>query len=124
MSVLHLALPSLSAAPRPDGSPLLWITDIYGLMVAGALVTTGMLGDRFGHRRILLVGAVAFTCASVLAAYAPDAGLLIAARAVQGAAAALAPSSLALIRALFTDVRQRTPAITIRMMAPAPSARP
>ncbi len=118
MSVLYLALPSLSAGLQPDGSQLLWITDIYGFMVAGSLVTMGMLGDRFGHRRILLLGAVAFTCASVVAAYAPDAGLLIAARAVQGvAAAALAPSSLALIRALFADVRQRTLAITIWMMA-------
>lgn len=118
MSVLYLALPSLSAGLAPDGPQLLWITDIYGFMVAGSLVTMGTVGDRFGHRRILLVGAVAFTGASVIAAYAPSAGMLIAARAVQGvAAAALAPSSLALIRALFVDVRQRTLAITIWMMA-------
>ncbi|MFG3437242.1 MFS transporter [Nonomuraea sp. NPDC047897] len=118
MSVLYLALPSLSADLEPDGPQLLWITDIYGFMVAGSLVTTGTLGDRLGHRRMLLAGAVAFTCASVIAAYAPSAGMLIAARAVQGvAAAALAPSSLALIRALFLDVRQRTLAITIWMMA-------
>ncbi|GGM67211.1 MFS transporter [Micromonospora sonchi] len=117
MSVLYLALPSLSAELEPDGPQLLWITDIYGFMVAGSLVTMGTLGDRFGHRRILLVGALAFTGASVVAAYA-GAGMLIAARAVQGvAAAALAPSSLALIRALFLDVRQRTLAITIWMMA-------
>lgn len=118
MSVLYLALPSLSAGLEPDGPQLLWITDIYGFMVAGSLVTMGTVGDRFGHRRILLVGAVAFTGASVIAAYAPSAGMLIAARAVQGVAAAgLAPSSLALIRALFVDVRQRTLAITIWMMA-------
>ncbi|MFI6990383.1 MFS transporter [Nonomuraea wenchangensis] len=118
MSVLYLALPSLSAELEPDGPQLLWITDIYGFMVAGSLVTMGTLGDRLGHRRILLGGAVAFTCASVIAAYAPGAGPLIAARAVQGvAAAALAPASLAMIRALFLDVRQRTLAITIWMMA-------
>ncbi|MDP4505052.1 MFS transporter [Nonomuraea turcica] len=118
MSVLYLALPSLSADLEPDGPQLLWITDIYGFMVAGSLVTMGTLGDRLGHRRILLVGAVAFTGASVAAAYTPSAGTLIAARAIQGvAAAALAPSSLALIRALFLDVRQRTLAITIWMMA-------
>ncbi|MFI6299997.1 MFS transporter [Nonomuraea sp. NPDC050790] len=118
MSVLYLALPSLSADLEPDGSQLLWITDIYGFTVAGSLVAMGTLGDRLGHRRILLVGAVAFTGASVIAAYAPSAGMLIAARAVQGvAAAALAPSSLALIRTLFLDVRQRTLAITIWMMA-------
>ncbi|MEV4165746.1 MFS transporter [Nonomuraea dietziae] len=118
MSVLYLALPSLSARLEPDGAQLLWITDIYGFMVAGSLVTMGALGDRLRHRRILLAGAVAFTGASVIAAYAPGAGPLIAARAVQGvAAAALAPSSLAVIRVLFLDVRQRTLAITIWMMA-------
>lgn len=118
MSVLYLALPSLSAQLGPDGPQLLWITDIYGFMVAGSLVAMGTVGDRLGHRRILLLGAVAFTAASVIAAFAPSAGLLIAARALQGvAAAALAPSSLALIRTLFTDVRQRTLAITIWMMA-------
>lgn len=118
MSVLYLALPSLSISLEPDGPQLLWITDIYGFMVAGSLVTMGTLGDRLGHRRVLLAGAVAFTGASVIAAYAPGAGALIAARAVQGvAAAALAPSSLALIRALFADGRQRALAITIWMMA-------
>ncbi|MBB3725653.1 MFS transporter [Nonomuraea dietziae] len=117
MSVLYLALPSLSAELRPGGAQLLWITDIYGFMVAGALVTMGTLGDRLGHRRILLIGAVLFACASVLAACSTSAGMLIAARAVQGiAAACLAPSSLALIRALFPDSRQRTLAITIWMM--------
>ncbi|MDF5758657.1 MFS transporter [Spongiactinospora sp. TRM90649] len=118
MSVLYLALPSLSAELEPDGPQLLWITDVYGFMVAGSLVAMGTLGDRLGHRRLLLTGAVAFTCASVAAAYVPSAEALIAARAAQGvAAAALAPSSLALIRALFHDARRRALAITIWMLA-------
>ncbi|WP_411072369.1 MFS transporter [Streptomyces sp. cmx-4-25] len=118
MSVLYLALPTLSRDLDPSGPQLLWITDIYGFMVAGALITMGTLGDRIGHRRILLVGAVAFTAASILAAYANSAEMLVVARAVQGvAAASLAPSSLSVIRNLFRDPAQRTLAITIWMMS-------
>ncbi|CAM5456491.1 hypothetical protein STANM309S_04371 [Streptomyces tanashiensis] len=72
MSVLYLALPTLSRDWSPAAPELLWITDIYGFMVAGALITMGTLGDRIGHRRILLIGAVAFTAASVFAAYAQE----------------------------------------------------
>ncbi|MFD5554121.1 MFS transporter [Streptomyces sp. NPDC127068] len=116
MSVLYLALPTLSRDLGPSGSQLLWITDVYGFLVAGSLIATGALGDRLGHRRMLLVGAVAFTAASLLAAYATGPGTLIAARALQGLAAAfLAPSSLSVIRNLFRDPGQRTLAITIWM---------
>ncbi|MFF3783959.1 MFS transporter [Streptomyces sp. NPDC001933] len=118
MSVLNLALPSIGASLEPGSAQLLWIADSYGFAVAGLLVTMGALGDRFGHRRILLGGAAAFTCASLLAAFSHGPGMLIAARVAQGiAAAALAPSSLAVIRRLFTDPRQRTLAITIWMLA-------
>src|SRR5688500_13667726 len=82
LTVLHLAVPSLSADLQPSSSQLLWITDIYGFMVAGFLVTMGTLGDRIGRRRLLLVGAGAFGVASILAAFAPNAELLIAARAL------------------------------------------
>ncbi|NIH83505.1 MFS transporter [Amycolatopsis granulosa] len=118
MSMLYLALPGLSADLDPTGPQLLWIIDVYGFMVAGFLVTLGTLGDRLGHRRVLVAGAVAFTIASVLAAFAPGAAWLVAARAVQGiAAACLAPSSLSLIRTMFRDERQRTLAITIWMLS-------
>ncbi|MFF9024895.1 MFS transporter [Streptomyces eurythermus] len=118
MSVLYLALPTLSRDLDPSAPQLLWITDIYGFMVAGSLITMGTLGDRFGHRRILLVGAGAFTAASVFAAYANSAELLVAARAIQGvAAASLAPSSLSVIRTLFRNPEQRTLAITIWMLS-------
>ncbi|OKI07322.1 MFS transporter [Streptomyces sp. CB02923] len=118
MTVLYLALPTLSRDLDPSGPQLLWITDIYGFMVAGALITWGTLGDRLGHRRILLSGAVIFTAASVFAACSTSAGMLIAARAIQGlAAASLAPASLSIIRHMFLDTRQRTLAITIWMMS-------
>src|SRR5881394_3182461 len=84
LSVLNLALPRLSADLRPTGAQLLWIVDIYGFFVAGMLITMGTLGDRIGRRRLLLIGAAAFGAASVLAAFATSARMLIAARAALG----------------------------------------
>ncbi|MGW3365001.1 MFS transporter [Streptosporangium canum] len=116
MSVLHLALPRLSADLDPSASQLLWITDIYGFLIAGALIPMGALGDRVGRRRVLLIGAATFGAASVLAAYAPTAETLIVARALLGlAGAALGPSTLSLIGVMFHDPRQRTTAITVWM---------
>src|SRR5262245_25880934 len=60
LTVLNLAVPHLSADLRPSSSQLLWIVDIYGFLLAGSLITMGTLGDRFGRRRLLLVGAAAF----------------------------------------------------------------
>jgi MFS transporter, DHA2 family, multidrug resistance protein len=114
LTVLHLAVPSLSAELQPSSSQLLWITDIYGFMVAGFLVTMGTLGDRIGRRRLLLSGAAAFGAVSVLAALSTSSGQLIAARALLGVAGAtLAPSTLSLIFAMFADPRQRSVAIGI-----------
>jgi MFS transporter, DHA2 family, multidrug resistance protein len=114
LTVLHLAVPSLSAELQPSSAELLWITDIYGFMVAGFLVTMGTLGDRIGRRRLLLLGASAFGVVSILAALATSAEQLIAARALLGiAGATLAPSTLSLIFAMFADPKQRTTAIGV-----------
>src|SRR6266508_3604135 len=114
LTVLHLAVPSLSEQLRPSSAELLWITDIYGFMVAGFLVTMGTLGDRIGRRRLLLAGAGAFGGVSVLAAASTSPEMLIAARALLGiAGATLAPSTLSLIFSMFADPRQRTTAIGI-----------
>ena len=114
LTVLHLAVPSLSAELRPSSAELLWITDIYGFMVAGFLVTMGTLGDRIGRRRLLLLGATAFGVVSVLAALSTTPEQLIAARALLGiAGATLAPSTLSLIFTMFLDPRQRQVAIGI-----------
>jgi MFS transporter, DHA2 family, multidrug resistance protein len=114
LTVLHLAVPSLSEELRPSSSELLWITDIYGFMVAGFLVTMGTLGDRIGRRRLLLTGAGAFGVVSILAALSTTPEMLIASRAVLGiAGATLAPSTLSLIFSMFTDPRQRSTAIGI-----------
>jgi MFS transporter, DHA2 family, multidrug resistance protein len=112
LTVLYLAVPSLARDLHPSSAELLWITDVYGFLIAGSLITMGTLGDRIGRRRLLLAGGAAFALASVLAAFATSAGMLIAARAVLGiAGATLMPSTLSLIRNLFADPHQRTIAI-------------
>ena len=114
LSVLFLAVPKLTRDLDPSSAQLLWITDIYGFLVAGSLLTMGTLGDRIGRRRLLLIGAATFAVASLVAAFSTSAVMLIAARALLGVAGGtLAPSSLALIRNLFCDERQRTTAIGI-----------
>ena len=113
-SVLFLALPRLAADVRPSGTQLLWITDIYGFMVAGFLVTMGALGNRIGQRRLLTAGAVAFGLASAAAAYSVSADMLIAARALLGiAGATLMPSTLGLISTMFRRPAQRTTAVSL-----------
>jgi DHA2 family multidrug resistance protein-like MFS transporter len=114
LTVLHLAVPKLSAALDPSGAELLWIIDIYGFLVAGSLITMGTLGDRIGRRRLLMIGAAAFAVASVCAAFSRSSGMLIATRAVLGlAGATIAPGTLSLIRHMFLDPQQRTMAIGI-----------
>ena len=118
LTVLHLAVPALSAALQPTSSQLLWIIDIYGFMVAGFLVTMGTLGDRIGRRRLLLVGAAAFGAVSLLAAFSTSAEMLIASRALLGVAGAtLAPSTLSLIFTMFQDPGQRARAIAVWISA-------
>jgi DHA2 family multidrug resistance protein-like MFS transporter len=118
LTVLHLAVPSLSAELQPSSAELLWITDIYGFMVAGFLVTMGTLGDRIGRRRLLMIGAAAFGLLSILAAFSSSPGQLIAARALLGiAGATLAPSTLSLIFSMFQDPKQRSVAIGVWITA-------
>ncbi|MET8290892.1 MFS transporter [Streptomyces sp. NPDC005132] len=112
VSVLYFAIPAISADLEPSGTQQLWIFDIYAFVLAGLLMTMGSLGDRIGRRRLLLFGAAAFGAASALAAYADSAQTLIAARALLGVGGAtLMPSTMAIIRTMFTDPGQRAKAI-------------
>lgn len=114
LTVIDLALPALSRALQPTSGELLWMVDIYGFMLAGSLITMGIVGDRIGRRRLLLLGAAGFGIASILAAFATSAATLIAARGLLGiAGATIAPSTLSLIRNLFEDARERTFAIGV-----------
>jgi DHA2 family multidrug resistance protein-like MFS transporter len=118
LTVLHLAVPSISEDLKPSSAQLLWIIDIYGFMVAGFLVTMGTLGDRIGRRKLLLIGAAAFGAVSLLAAFSTSPEMLILSRALLGiAGATLAPSTLSLIFSMFQNTRQRGVAIGVWISA-------
>jgi len=118
LTVLHLAVPAISADLKPSSAQLLWIIDIYGFMVAGFLITMGTLGDRIGRRKLLLIGAAAFGVLSLLAAFSTSPEMLILSRALLGiAGATLAPSTLSLIFSMFQDPRQRAVAIGVWISA-------
>ena len=114
VSVLYFAVPFISRDLAPSATQQLWIFDIYGFVLAGLLLTMGSLGDRIGRRKLLLIGALGFSLASLVAAYSQSAEMLIAARALLGVAGAtLMPSTLGLIRNMFHDAKQRSTAIAI-----------
>lgn len=112
LSVLFLAVPSLTRDLHPSSTELLWITDVYGFLIAGALIAMGALGDRIGRRKVLLCGSAAFGAASILASLSTSPEMLIAARGIQGiAGATLIPSTMALLFAMFPHEDDRMKAI-------------
>ncbi|WP_171107927.1 MULTISPECIES: MFS transporter [unclassified Streptomyces] len=101
-TVTNVALPRIGEDFDADLGVLQWTVNAYMLTLAGLILLGGALGDRFGRRRVFLVGVVWFAAASLLCGLAPDTGTLIAARALQGVGGALlTPGSLALIEASF-----------------------
>ncbi|MEU3060854.1 MFS transporter [Streptomyces subrutilus] len=114
VSVLYFAVPAITRELDPSSTQQLWIFDSYAFALSGLLITMGSIGDRIGRRRLLLIGATAFGLASACAAYAGSAEMLIAARVLLGVGGAtLMPSTLALVRNLFQDARQRGRAIAL-----------
>ncbi|SFB08006.1 MFS transporter, DHA2 family, multidrug resistance protein [Amycolatopsis marina] len=114
VTILHIAIPTITHELTPSPSQTLWIVDSYGFLLAGLLIVMGNVGDRIGRRRLLLTGAAVFGTASVLAAFAATPEVLIAARALMGVGGAtLMPSTLSLIRNMFTDPGERTRAIGV-----------
>lgn len=114
LTVLHVAVPSMSLDLQPNAAQLLWIVDVYSLALAALLVTCGTLGDRIGRRRMVLSGFVAFGLASAACAFSTSTTQLIAARAALGfAAAMIMASTVAIIRVVFTDDRERAFAIGV-----------
>ena len=108
-TVLALATPFITADLGSTGTQILWIGDIYSFVLAALLISMGSLGDRIGHKKLLLWGSIGFAAASVVSAYATSPEMLIATRALLGVAGAtLAPATLALIRGLFPDQRERS----------------
>lgn len=114
ITALFLALPHISADLHTSSTQELWITDIYGFLIAGFLVTMGTLGDRVGRRKVLLVGATAFGILSVVAAYSTSPEMLIVVRALLGiAGATIMPSTLAFIMTMFQNPKQMSAAIGV-----------
>ena len=114
MTVLYTALPILTQDLAATASEKLWILNAYALVVAGLLPGFGTLGDRYGHRRMFLIGLVIFGIASLIAAFAPSPLVLIAARALLAVgAASMMPATLSLIRITFDDENERALAIGI-----------
>jgi EmrB/QacA subfamily drug resistance transporter len=113
-SIVNIAIPTLGADLGLDPAALAWVITAYVLPFGSLLLLGGRLADRFGHRRVFLVGTAAFLGASALAGLAATGEILLLARALQGASAALlAPASLALVTRLFSSTRDRARALGI-----------
>jgi MFS transporter, DHA2 family, multidrug resistance protein len=117
LTVLNLALPTIAADLHASTSDLQWISDSYSLVLAAAMLPAGLLGDRLGRKKVLLVALVVFGASSAACAYATSTGELIAARAVLGiGAAAIFPLSLSVIPVLFAP-QERQKAIALMASA-------
>jgi EmrB/QacA subfamily drug resistance transporter len=113
-TIVNVALPTLSTELGATSTDLQWVVDAYTLVFSALLLAGGHLGDRFGRRRALQVGLVVFAATSALAAATSSIVALVGVRALMGIGAALVfPATLAIIIAVFTDVRERATAIGI-----------
>src|SRR5216683_2186507 len=114
VTIVNTALNSIGASLGGGVSELQWVVSSYTIAFAAFILTAGALGDRLGAKRIFMAGFAVFTAASVACALAPNAAILIAARAVQGLGAAiLVPNSLALLSHAYPDEKQRGRAVGI-----------
>ena len=121
-TILHVAVPSLTLALQATGTEILWIIDIYPLLMASLLIPMGTLADRVGHRRMLLAGLGIFCTGSILAAFSPNVGALIGARAFMAFGGAMVmPSVLAIIRQTFDGESDQAVALGIWGLLPPPA---
>src|SRR5690606_7109159 len=114
ITVLNVALPDLAAQLRPTANQQLWIVDAYSLALAGLLVPMSALADRWGRKRLLLTGFTVFGGVSLLVLAAASPAAVIAVRALLGAGGAMImPTTLSMIRSVFTDPRERATALGV-----------
>jgi len=119
LTILNVALPSISASLHAGTADLQWIVDAYALAFAGVMLPAGVIGDRLGRKRVLLAGLASFLVASVWCALADSTGELIAARTLMGLGAAIVlPLSIAIVSATFSDA-ERAKAIGVATAAVA-----
>lgn len=101
-TILNIALPTIQEDLQASQSELVWAIDSYILVFAALLFTWGVLGDRIGRKKVLVIGLIIFTFASLLAAFSVNAGMLIGMRALMGVGgAAVLPTTLAIITVVF-----------------------
>lgn len=114
MTILNIALPEMSAVLEPTSAQLLWIVDVYSLVLAGLLVSFAAIADRWGRKRMLMLGYSIFGGASLLVLLADSAEAVIAIRALLGVGGAMImPMTLSLIRVIFTNAKERATALSI-----------
>ena len=114
VTIVNVALPSIASGLGADVGSLQWVVDGYAIALASLMLAGGSTGDLHGHRRIVLVGLCLFGAASLACGAAPGAGALIAARAVQGAGAALLlPGTLAIVTHAFPEAGEQARAIGV-----------
>lgn len=114
LTVLNVALPSISADLKPSATQQLWMVDAYSLVLAGLLISMSALADRWGRRRLIMLGFVIFGAASLLIMWADSPGAVIALRALLGLGGAMImPTTLSMLRVIFTDPRERTLALGV-----------
>jgi DHA2 family methylenomycin A resistance protein-like MFS transporter len=114
VTIVNVALPAIGHGLHAGVPQLQWVVDGYAVVIAGLLLAGGTIGDRVGHRRVLLAGFAVFGLASVGCAAAPSAGVLVAARAVQGLGGALLlPTTMAVIADVFPERREQSRALGI-----------
>src|SRR6478672_4166830 len=114
VTIVNTALSSIGNSLGGGVTELQWVVSAYTIAFAAFILTSGALGDRIGAKRVFMAGFAIFTAASVACALAPDAAILIAARCVQGLAAAiLVPNSLALLCHAYVDEKARGRAVGV-----------
>lgn len=114
MTILNIALPELAGELQPTAEQQLWIIDIYSLVLAGLLVSWSAIADRWGRKRMLMLGYTIFALASLLVLFADSAEAVIAIRGFLGVGGAMImPNTLSLIRVIFTDGKERATALGI-----------
>jgi DHA2 family multidrug resistance protein-like MFS transporter len=117
LTVLSLALPTIAATMHATTGDLQWIADSYALVIAALILPAGLLGDRYGRKKVLLAALVVFVASSVWCAYAAGVGELVAARAVLGiGAAAVLPMAISVIPVMFGE-EERQKAISVMAAA-------
>ncbi|NLG55124.1 MAG: MFS transporter [Rhodococcus sp.] len=114
MTILNIALPEMAGDLHPTSEQQLWIIDSYSLVLAGLLVSVAAIADRWGRRRMLLLGYAIFAIASMLVLFAETAEGVIAIRVFLGVGGAMImPTTLSLIRVIFTNAKERATALSI-----------